>query len=122
MKTRTRGEDHTHGLPPPPAPTAPDANPWEMSSAPTSRGSLPWPRPPFGKPGRLPKTGKTESPAPLRRVAWMPLLVLVFVAGTGVQLAIRALSAGEVDAAVGALVIVAFVGLIAVRRLRKKSP
>ena len=30
MKTRSRDPDTTHGLPPPPAPTARDANPWTL--------------------------------------------------------------------------------------------
>jgi hypothetical protein len=90
MKTRSSDEQIRHGLPPPLAPTASDANPWQMSSPPA--GSKPEPRHPRAR--RL-----------ARSLPWIPLMSLFAVAGTGVQTAIRALWSGEVETAIGALVI-----------------
>ena len=50
----------------------------------------------------------------------MPLLVLFFILGTGVQMAIRALSEGDVETAAGALVILAIVAVVAVSRLVRR--
>jgi len=49
----------------------------------------------------------------------VPLLVLFSIVATGVQVAIRALWAGDVETAIGALVIVAVVAIVAVRRILK---
>jgi hypothetical protein len=51
---------------------------------------------------------------------WIPLVVLFFILGTGVQMAIRALSEGDVETAAGALVILAVVALVALGRLVKR--
>jgi hypothetical protein len=51
----------------------------------------------------------------------MPLLILVFIVGTAVQLAIRALAAGEVVAAIGALGMVAMTAFIALRLLTRRK-
>jgi hypothetical protein len=51
---------------------------------------------------------------------WVPLLVLFFILGTGVQMAIAALREGEVEKAIGALVIFAFVAVAGLRRLLKQ--
>jgi hypothetical protein len=120
MKTRSRGEDDTHGLPPPPAPTAHDANPWEMSASPKASPKFPDLRPPVRKRGARPDLSRV-TPGQRRRIRWLPLLILFFVAGTGVQLAIRALWAGDVAAAIGALVVVAFVAFVVLRRFQKRS-
>jgi len=50
---------------------------------------------------------------------WIPLLILFSIAATGVQMAIRALWAGDVETAIGALVIFAVVAIVAVRRILK---
>jgi len=48
-------------------------------------------------------------------------MILLAVAGTGVQTAIRALWKGEVETAIGALVILAVVAVVALRRILKKK-
>lgn len=48
-------------------------------------------------------------------------MILLFMAGTAVQLAMRALESGDVEGAIGALVILAMAALIAWRRLSRKS-
>jgi hypothetical protein len=118
MKTRTSDQQPGHGLPPPPAPTARDANPWPMSSTPT--GMPPPPRHPRAS-GRRPSPPVSAGGAarPRRALPWIPLVVLFFILGTGVQMAIRALSEGDVETAAGALVILAVVALVALGRLVK---
>jgi len=64
-----------------------------------------------------------RSPAPSRdgQRRWVPVMILLVIAGTGVQLAMQALESGDVEAAIGALVILAMAALIAWRRLSRKS-
>jgi hypothetical protein len=120
MKTRPSDRQREPGLPPPPAPTARDANPWPISSAPT--GTQPPPGQPRAPGGRLRRRPPAAVAARRKRASpWVPLLVLVFIAGTGVQMAIRAFAGGDIEAAAGALVIIAFVAIIALRRAVKKS-
>jgi hypothetical protein len=45
--------------------------------------------------------------------------MLFAIAGTGVQIAIRALAEGDVETAIGALVILAVVAVVALRRILK---
>jgi hypothetical protein len=52
---------------------------------------------------------------------WIPLLILFAILGTSVQTAIRALSEGDVERAIGALVIVAVVAVVALRRMLKSK-
>jgi hypothetical protein len=47
----------------------------------------------------------------------MPLAVLLFIAGAGVNLALQALRDGNVEAAIGALIVVGLVAFVLVRRL-----
>jgi len=118
MKTRSSDEQIRHGLPPPPAPTASDANPWQMSSPPA--GSKPesrHPRAPGWPPA--PRTPEARAARRARRLPWIPLLILFSIAATGVQMAIRALWDGDVETAIGALVIFAVVAIVAVRRILK---
>jgi hypothetical protein len=118
MKTRSSDEQIRHGLPPPPAPTASDANPWQMSSPPA--GSKPEPRHPRA-PGWPPahRTPEQRARRRARSLPWIPLMILFAVAGTGVQTAIRALWEGDVETAIGALVIFAVVAVVALRRILK---
>lgn len=119
MKTRTTDQQPGHGLPPPPAPTARDANPWPMSSSPT--GMPPPPRHPRAAGRRAQPRSPLGDPASRKRaLPWIPLLVLFFILGTGVQMAIRALSEGDVETAAGALVILAVVAVVALSRLVKR--
>lgn len=46
--------------------------------------------------------------------------MLFFILGTGIQMAIRALSEGDVETAAGALVILAVVAVVALSRLLKR--
>jgi len=55
-----------------------------------------------------------------RRTPWIPLLILFAIVGTGVQMAIRALVEGDVETAIGALVIFAVVAVVASRRILKR--
>jgi hypothetical protein len=52
---------------------------------------------------------------------WIPLLILFAILGTGVQTAIRALWEGDVERAIGALVILAVVVVFALRRMLKRK-
>jgi hypothetical protein len=120
MKPRSPDEQVRHALPPPPAPTARDANPWPVSAqaggtraeARPARAprSTPAPRTPGQRAGRRP-----------RSLPWVPLLILFAIAGAGVQEAIRALEEGDVAAAIGALVILAVVAIFALRRILKNK-
>jgi predicted Na+-dependent transporter len=49
------------------------------------------------------------------------LLILFVVAGTVMQLAIRALHDGDVEAAVGAIVMLMMVAFVVVRRVMKRK-
>lgn len=120
MKNRSSDGQPGHGLPPPPAPTSRGANPWSISpgaGGPQHEARHPrasgWPR----KPGS-PKPGLAGRK---RRTPWMPLLVLFAILGTGVQMAIRALVEGDVETAIGALVIFAVVAVVAVRRILERK-
>lgn len=120
MKVRPRGESSSAGLPPPPAPPARDANPWQMPQGVDGQQREPrHPRAPRGSPpGRVPR----QAPAARRRgKTWAPLLILFVVAGTVMQLAIRALHDGDVEGAVGAIVMLMMVAFVVVRRVMKRK-
>lgn len=119
MKTRSSDEQVRQGLPPPPAPTASDANPWQMS--PPSGGSkheARHPRAPGGPPA--PRTPGQRTRRRSSSLPWLPLLILFAIVGTGMQTAIRALWEGEVEKAIGALVIFAVLAVVALRRILKR--
>jgi hypothetical protein len=103
MKTRERETSVTTGLPPPPAPTARDANPWTLST-PVARATAAAP--------------ETPRAARRRRLAWLPLAIAGLVAATALRGAIEAFAAGDVEAAIGPLVLVTFAAVVAWRRLR----
>jgi len=54
-----------------------------------------------------------------RSLPWIPLLVLFAIVGTGVQMAVRAMWEGDVETAIGALVVFAMVAAVALRRILK---
>ena len=90
-----------------------------MSSAPA--GTQPAPGRPGAPGGRLRRRSPAGAAARRKRaLPWIPLLVLFFIVGTGVQMAIRALAEGDVEAAAGALVILAFAMIVALRRILKR--
>jgi hypothetical protein len=74
-------------------------------------------------PGRTGGSRAPESATPRRepRLRWLPLMILVFIAGTGVQQAVKALGEGDVESGIGALVLVAVAAFILVRRSQRKS-
>lgn len=120
MKTRPPDAAARPGLPPPPAPTARDANPWSMSpEAVVTPRTRPHPRAPDRPRGAVEATGKDPRRAPRTRL--VPLAVLLFVAGLGVQMVLVALERGEWEGAIGALVMLAMVALMVVRALRRRS-
>jgi len=123
MKTRPPRAAQQTGLPPPPAPPARDANPWTMSGTAGAAPQSSRPAAPRGNQRTARGAGGGRSPVPGRdgRRRWVPVMILLFIAGTGVQLAIQALESGDVEAAVGALVILAMAALIAWRRLNRTS-
>ncbi len=84
-------------------------------------GSRPGPRHPRS-PDRPPTPRTPEQPARRRSrsLPWIPLLILFAIVATGVQSAIRALQEGDVERAIGALVIFAVVVAVGVRRILKK--
>jgi len=116
MKTRSSDEQVRNGLPPPPAPTANDANPWQMSSP--AAGTKTGPRHPRAR-GWPPTPRMPGQRARSRSLPWIPLLVLFVIVGTGVQMGIRAMWEGDVETAIGALVILAMVAAVALRRIFK---
>jgi hypothetical protein len=127
MKTRSQDRDTTHGLPPPPAPTARDANPWTYGGGGQPRAAVPPGVPTSAPPGVPP--GKQHRPRfPARQVEHpkprqppvVPLLILAVLALVPLGAALRALAAGAVDEAIGPLIAVGFIAFMAWRRLRSR--
>jgi hypothetical protein len=120
MKTRSRDTTTTPGLPPPPAPTSRDANPWSMGEvhAPDRRGIPPaaQARAP-ARPGRFP-IKPPDTVRPRRRAAAVPLVVLAFIAMIAIGLVTDALESGKLEEAIGPIVAVVFVAFMIVRQLR----
>jgi hypothetical protein len=125
MKTRSRDTTTTTpGLPPPPAPTSRDANPWSMGEvhAP-DRGGIPpaaqaQPKAPERQrrfPVKPPETTKGR-----RRGAAVPLVILAFIAMTAIGLVADALESGNLAEAIGPVVAVVFVAFMIVRQLRRR--
>jgi len=120
MKTKFPGATDKPTLPPPPAPTARDANPWTISDAPgTGRATAA--QGPAARRRRFEPDRSRARPGRERPARFMPFAVLIFIAGAGVNLALQALREGNVEAAIGALVIVGLVAFVLVRRLVTKS-
>ena len=111
MKTRNRDANTTPGLPPPPAPTSRDANPWPMgeTQVPDRKGqpsAAPTPR----RPNRFP-TQPPSSVEPRRRPV-VPLVILAFIAMTAIGLVADALKSGSLEDAIGPIVTVLFVAFM----------
>ena len=111
MKTRNRDTNTTPGLPPPPAPTSRDANPWSMAEAraPDRKGQPPAAATP-SRPTRFP-TKPPSSVEPRRRPV-VPLVILAFVAATAIGLVADALRSGSFEEAIGPVVTVVFVAFM----------
>ena len=120
MKTRSPDQQPGHGLPPPPAPPARDANPWQMSSG--AGGQRQAPRH-ARAPGWLRRPGSPQ-PGPAgrkRRLSWVPLLVMLFIAGAAVQLAIAALAERDAGALAAAIVMLVLTGFAGLRLIGKRG-
>jgi hypothetical protein len=118
MKTRASDEQARSGLPQPPAPTARDANPWQMSQSAGAKPHLPrHPRAPGWPPP--PRSSELRAARRARRRPWIPVLILFFVVGSGVQMALRALAERNVESALGALLIIAAAAFLMVRRVQR---
>lgn len=111
MKTRNRDANTTPGLPPPPAPTSRDANPWSMGEAhvPDRKGQPPAAATP-GRSTRFP----TKPPSSLepRRRPVVPIAILTFVAAIAIGLVADALRSGSLEEAIGPIVAVVFVAFM----------
>jgi hypothetical protein len=124
MKTRSRDTTTTPGLPPPPAPTSRDANPWSMGEAhDRDRGGIP-PRAQAqaqapARPRRFP-IKPPDTTKPRRRGAAVPLVILAFIAMTAIGLVADALESGKLEEAIGPIIAVVFVAFMIVRQLRRR--
>lgn len=118
MKTRNRDSNTTPGLPPPPAPTSRDANPWSMGEthAPDRTG-IPASAKTPARTHRFP-IKSPETIEPRRRPAFVPLAILAFIAMTAIGLVADALESGSIEAAIGPIVAVVFVAFMIWRQLR----
>ena len=123
MKTRSQDRDATQGLPPPPAPTARDANPWTSGGGEKPRVTVPSGVPPAAQPGRQhrPRFPARQVQHPkARKAPVMPLLILAVMALVPFAAALRAIEAGEVDEAIGPLIAAGFIAFMAWRSLRSR--
>lgn len=119
MKTRERETSVTIGLPPAPAPTARDANPWPLSTPAAN------PQPVHPRVAAARGSDEAAPPAPppaarRRRLVWLPLAIAGLVAATALRGAIEAFASGAAEAAIGPLVLVVLAAVIAWRRLRRR--
>ena len=123
MRTKQRESSGTPGLPPAPAPPARDANPWPMSAQSEAASKRhPRVREAVSKAAsRRDQPGVNASPpAGGQRLSWLPYLMLVFVVATSLRIAIEAFEAGNVEAAIGPLVAIAFAAFFIWRRTRRR--
>ncbi len=139
MKTRSRDTGSVSGLPPPPAPTARDANPWTFSSEKTRPSAAP--ETGFQWRGRRPGVATSSSSAPIspakptspriaarkatgmgpRRRPLFSLVIPAAIALAAILGAVRALESGDYRAAVGPLIATAFVAFVLIRLMRRRS-
>jgi hypothetical protein len=126
MKTRSRDTTTTPGLPPPPAPTSRDANPWSMGEVhaadrtgipPAAHAQTQTQAP--ARPRRFP-TKPPDSIKGRRRSAALPLVILSFIAMIAVGLVVDALESGKLEEAIGPIIAVVFVAFMIVRQLRRR--
>lgn len=124
MKTPERDAAKHPPLPPPPAPTARDANPWTVSSQAKSPGTpQPGVRPDWLRPKapKVPPEARRADRA-VRPQSAVPLVVLLFVLGAALAAAAQALAKGDLPGAVGPLAVAAFAVVIMLRRARRRRP
>lgn len=113
------------GLPPPPAPTRRGANPWPLSDTARKREAPPreeqMPRileellsgvPPQQRPAgppRQPERRPLPEPGSRKRSGFLPLLVLLLIAGVVVRLALEARESGDWRELIPALFVIFFI-------------
>jgi len=127
MKTRDRDPKPAHGLPPPPAPPARDANPWTISHT-GSPGSDALPGAARSVPGgsgpaaaRRPRFPVRQVPQPKpRKPSIVPLAIFAIAVLIPLGAAVRALGAGALAEAIGPLFALLFIAFIAIRILRRR--
>ena len=108
-------------MPPPPAPTASDANPWTMTGerrpkfVPWARAPLPLPR--ERTPREAAQVPQSQPSSPLR---FVPLLVFGGIFVMVVLTALEAIRAGAPLSAIGPLLVVAVVMVAAVRGMLRR--
>jgi hypothetical protein len=151
MKTRSGDHGPGTGLPPPPAPTARDANPWTMSDGasvggrrpaavpprtPVPRSQSPQAatstsvRPPPGPPATTtvppsrPRRFPVQpvDPARRRRLPFVPFVVLSFFLLTSIGLLFRAVESGRPEEAAGPLLMAGFAAVMLWRMLQRRGP
>lgn len=121
--TRREPPEELPDLPPPPAPTSRDANPWAVAS--------PEPRPGPARPRRRTRLTPGPNPHPVPRTAertaresrrkrWIPLAAFVTFVGIGLYAGFRALATGDAAGAIGPFLIAAFAFVVLGRWLRRR--
>jgi hypothetical protein len=139
MKIRRRDTGMAEGLPPPPAPTARDANPWTISSHEARHPADPVTRPQAGAGDRGAATSRwspratSARPASTRgmeriaagsrprRPSLIALLVPLAIAFAAVLGFVRAFESGDYRAAIGPLMAAAFAAFVLTRLMRRRS-
>lgn len=118
MRRKNRDVPTTPGLPPPPAPTSRNANPWSVGDthAPDRTGIPPSAKDPV-RSHRFP-TKSPETIEPRRRPAFVPLAILAFIAMTAIGLVADALESGSIEEAIGPILALVFVVFMIFRQLR----
>ena len=124
MKTRRHDASGTPGLPPAPAPPSRDANPWPMSAQSEAPPKL---HPRVSEAVRKSQDPRApEAPRPAGastaggKFAWLPYLILVFIAVTSLRVAIEAFESGNAEAAIGPLIAIVFAVFVVWRRMRRR--
>lgn len=118
MKTKPPGPATRPGLPPPPAPTARDANPWTMSSGASSRSGATAQHEGAGR--RFRPDRSRARPGGERPLRVVPFAILGLIAAAGVNLALQATREGDPESAVGAALVVLLIAFVLFRRLSRK--
>jgi len=125
MKTKQRESSENPGLPPPPAPTSRNANPWSISAQTgRSQAGPAAPRPLARHPKASHAPRAPHVPGMPRKadgpIQWIPVVILLFVMGAALATAVQLLSAGDVAGALGPLFAAGFAAMMALRWVRKR--
>jgi hypothetical protein len=120
MKTKLRESGQVQKLPPPPAPTARDANPWTIPGSRSVADESGASAADFRITRRAPAAADPVR-RPLR-LRWLPFAVLAAIAIGAGSVAARSIIAGDPRGAIGPLALVAFAIFSAWRQLRYRGP